>query len=477
MSRVVSPPEDERAVVGDGTSPTTPASPVLPGTEWLVQRMHRPLETLWSHGFRFLFVLDAIALYAVMVAINLVRFGTDWPTYPLSHYFVGFSIATGIHLVINYFFGLYEREPRLGLRPWLPRTLLATAIGVGVQAIAFVVLDRYLMPRINLAVFAIVASIVLAGNRRLSRRLAVRRQGPPRVVLVGTPDDVGLATRHLAESDRDAVVVGSVPTPARLDATIHESGATDALLLDVDAFGSIFPEPLSTLERAGIGLLQRVSARETLLGLQSVRQVSGMPFVHLRVHTVPSYKLAFKRIFDIVLVVLTAPVWLLALGVLALYVLARAGRPVLFRQERVGRDGVVFRVVKFRTMVADAEEGGPRLAKRNDPRVVRGLGWLRSTRADELPQLFNVVLGQMSLVGPRPERPEIARELAARVPGYERRNELPPGLTGLAQIQGYYTTDAGYKLGYDLQYLVNWTPILDLQILARTVWVVLSRRV
>jgi lipopolysaccharide/colanic/teichoic acid biosynthesis glycosyltransferase len=477
MSRVVSPPEDERAVADDGASPPTAATPVLPGTEWLVQRMHRPLKTLWAHGFRFLFVLDAIALYAVMVAINLVRFGTDWPTYPLSHYLVGFSIATGIHLVINYFFGLYEREPRLGLRPWLPRTLLATAIGVGVQAIAFVVLDRYLMPRLNLAVFAIVASIVLAGNRRLSRRLAVRRQGPPRVVLVGTPDEVAMAARHLADSDRDAVVVGSVPTPSGLDATIHESGATDALLLDVNAFGSIFPEPMTTLEQAGIGFLQRVSARETLLGLQSVRQVSGMPFVRLRVHTVPSYKLAFKRIFDLVLIILTAPFWLLALAVLGLYVVVRAGRPVLYRQERIGRDGDVFRVVKFRTMVADAEEGGPRLSKRNDPRVVRGLGWFRSTRADELPQLYNVLLGQMSLVGPRPERPEIAHELAARVPGYERRNELPPGLTGLAQIQGYYTTDAGYKLGYDLQYLVNWTPILDLQILAKTVWVVLSRRV
>jgi lipopolysaccharide/colanic/teichoic acid biosynthesis glycosyltransferase len=477
MSRVVSPPENERSVAGDGAGAAAATPPVLPGTEWLVQRMHRPLERLWSHGFRFLFVLDAIALYALMVAINLVRFGTDWPTYPLSHYLMGFAIATAIHLVINYFFGLYEREPRLGLRPWLPRTLLATVIGVGAEAIAFVILVRYLMPRFNLAVFAIVASIVLAGNRRLSRRLALRRQGPPRVVLVGTPDDVALAARHLADSDRDAVVVGSVPTPARLDATIHESGATDALLLDVDAFGSIFPEPLTMLERAGIGFLQRVSARETLLGLQSVRQVAGMPFVRLRVHTVPSYKLAFKRIFDLVLVVLTAPVWLLVLAFLALYVLVRAGRPVLFRQERVGRDGEVFRVIKFRTMVADAEEGGPRLAKRHDPRVVPGLGWLRSTRADELPQLFNVLLGQMSLVGPRPERPQIAGELAARVPGYVRRNELPPGLTGLAQIQGYYTTDAGYKLGYDLQYLVNWTPILDLQILAKTVWVVLSRRV
>jgi lipopolysaccharide/colanic/teichoic acid biosynthesis glycosyltransferase len=479
MARVLSPPEtenDERGAATDGSGDITQATPVVPGTEWLVQRMHRPLEKLWAHGFRFLFVLDAVALFGVMVVINLIRFGTDWPTYPLSHYFVGFSIATGIHLIINYFFGLYEREPRLGWRPWLPRTLLATAIGVGVQALAFVVLDRYLMPRLNLAVFLVVASMVLAGNRRLSRFLALRRQGPPRVVLVGTAADVAMAESHLADSDRGAIVVGSVPTPARLDETIREADATDALLLDVDAFGSIFPEPLSTLERDGIGFLQRVSARETLLGLQNVRQVAGMPFVRLRVHTVPSYELAFKRLFDLVLLIVTAPLWLLVLGGLAIYVLVRDGRPIFYRQERVGRDGELFRVVKFRTMAADAEQRGPQLALRNDPRIVRGLGWMRSTRADELPQLLNVLMGQMSLVGPRPERPELARAIAARVPGYERRNELPPGLTGLAQIQGHYATDAGYKLGYDLQYLVNWTPILDLQILAKTVWVVLSRR-
>jgi lipopolysaccharide/colanic/teichoic acid biosynthesis glycosyltransferase len=102
---------------------------------------------------------------------------------------------------------------------------------------------------------------------------------------------------------------------------------------------------------------------------------------------------------------------------------------------------------------------------------------MRSTRADELPQLWNVLRGEMSLVGPRPERPELVAEIVERVPGYVRRNELPPGLTGLAQIQGRYGTDAEYKLGYDLQYLVNWSIVIDIEILVRTVWVVVSRRV
>ncbi len=448
--------------------------------EVLANVFHRPLSWLWGRGFRFLGVLDALGLYALMVAISFVRFGFtwDWPIYPASHYIVGFAIATAIHVTVNYFAGLYEREPRLGMRPWLPRVLLATAIGVAVQGLAFVLLDRFLMPRLNLAVFLVLASFVLVGNRNLSRSLARRRAGSPRVILVGEPNSLDLATQHLAESDRDATVVGRTRSPHLLTAAVTEREATDVLLLDVTAFGSIYPEPLNSLEAADIGFLQRVSARETLLGLKTVRQVGGMPFVPLRSHTVPMHKVRLKRIFDLTLTLLSAPLWLPIVGVVALYVRIVAGSPVLYRQERVGRDGRVFRCVKFRTMIPEAEEDGrPRLATLDDDRIVPALRWMRAMRADELPQLWNVLRGEMSLVGPRPERPELVAEIVRRVPGYVRRNELPPGLTGLAQVHGRYGTDAEYKLGYDIQYLVNWSIVVDVEILVRTVWVVLSRRV
>ena len=103
--------------------------------------------------------------------------------------------------------------------------------------------------------------------------------------------------------------------------------------------------------------------------------------------------------------------------------------------------------------------------------------WVRATRLDELPQLGHVVTGRMSIVGPRPERPEFTAHLAHEVPGYERRFELPPGLTGLAEVHGRYSTSAQYKVGYDLQYLVDWSISLDVAIIVRTCWVVLSRRV
>ena len=464
------------------TERRTVARPLPKPVERVVVSANRPATWLWSRGFRFLSVLDAVALYLLMIVISFVRFGFsfDWDTSPVSYYLAGFAIATAVHLFVNYFAGLYEREPRLGVRPWLPRVLLATAIGVGLQGFAVVVLgrDQYLMPRLNLAVFLVLASFVLVANRRISRVLARRRQGAPRVVLVGADASLDLARRHLEESDRDAMVVGRVGSPHHLTSAVVESEATDVLLLDVTAFGSVYPEPLNSLDASGVGFLQRVSARETLLGLKTVRQVGGMPFVPLRLHTIPGYKVRLKRIFDLVLTVALAPVWLLAIGLVALYVLLRAGRPVFYRQTRVGRDGVEFECVKFRTMIPDAEEDGrARLASLDDDRIVPALAWMRKMRVDELPQLFNVLRGEMSLVGPRPERPELVAEITRRVPGYVRRNELPPGLTGLAQVHGRYDTDAEYKLGYDLQYLVNWSPVLDLEIIARTIWVVLARRV
>jgi lipopolysaccharide/colanic/teichoic acid biosynthesis glycosyltransferase len=200
--------------------------------------------------------------------------------------------------------------------------------------------------------------------------------------------------------------------------------------------------------------------------------------VALRTHTLPLSRARFKRTLELVALLLTVPVWVPLMIFTAVYVRIFAGRQILFFQERVGREGRPFRMVKFRTMYPNAEEGlGAVLSKRGDPRVIPACQWLRATRLDELPQFFNVLRGEMSIVGPRPERPELTAQFEQLIPGYSRRHEIPPGITGLAQIHGRYHTDPEYKLGHDLQYLVNWSPVLDLQILLRTLWVVVARRV
>ena len=150
--------------------------------------------------------------------------------------------------------------------------------------------------------------------------------------------------------------------------------------------------------------------------------------------------------------------------------------PVLYRQERVGKDGLPFVLLKFRSMNSNAEARGPAWAQHHDPRVTRVGGLMRRTRIDELPQLLNVLRGEMSLIGPRPERPHFVEQLAELIPFYRERARVKPGLTGWAQVNfpyGASVEDARAKLSYDLYYVKNQSPILDLMILLATIRVIL----
>ena len=252
--------------------------------------------------------------------------------------------------------------------------------------------------------------------------------------------------------------------------------ATDVVFVGDVSLADLLPEPVASLDVADRGVYLRVTATTALLGLRDVREIAGMPYVAVRTRALRPHQFRLKRLVEWLLVLAMAPLVLLLLLLLAVYLRVVVGRGVLYRQVRTGRGGRPFTLVKFRTMHAGAEAtGGARLAARSDERVVRGCGWLRRTRLDELPQFMNVVRGEMSLVGPRPERPELIAEFEAAIPGYGRRHEIAPGLTGLAQVRAGYHTDPAYKLGHDLQYLMSWSPILDLQILARTVVVVFRR--
>lgn len=432
-----------------------------------------------AHGsVRWLQAADALVLLALMCTVNLARFGTDWPTYPLGYYAVGFTVATGICLAVYYFTGLYEPDQRLGAQPWLPRVARATLVAVLLAAAVALLTGRYLMPRGNLLALLVLASLAVTGIRQVQRTVLLRRHGPPRVFLVGPAAEGMLARSHLPESDRSALVVGEAEDAIDLVERVRQSRASEVLLLTSTLLEAVYPGPLAELETAGVTVLQRISGAQTLLGLDAVREVGGMPFVALRTHTLPLSRARLKRYLELLLLLLVVPVIVPVATAVAIYVRVVAGSPVLFCQDRVGMDGVVFSMVKFRTMRQGAEEDGrARLALTADSRVIPACRILRSTRLDELPQLWHVLTGRMSLVGPRPERPELTAEFERQIAGYSRRYEIPPGITGLAQVRGRYHTDPEYKLGHDLQYLVNWSPARDLQILVQTVFVVLARRV
>jgi lipopolysaccharide/colanic/teichoic acid biosynthesis glycosyltransferase len=448
------------------------------------------LARLNRRGFRLVMLLDVTMIYAVTVAIMFVRFGTRWPTFPIPTYLGSFAVATAIFTASLYFGGLYEREPRLGAPPNLPRGFQQTLAAGGVVALLTLALTgvarefglttaRALpFPILNLAIVIVLGAIVVSFNRTLVHRVRTHREGPPKIVVAGDEHDRAIARDHLAIEEGRCEVVAEVEDPAILLAEVGRTSATDVVVVTSGWLDDLYPEAVEALDQAHVTMLLRVTGRETLFGLQRLREVGGLPFVLLRGQTMPRSRMHYKRLFDLTVLAVAAPVCLVALGVMALYQSIVAGRPLLYRQERVGAQGRHFAMLKFRTMVVDAEADGrgARLAETDDPRVIPACRWVRATRMDELPQLWNVLRGEMSLVGPRPERPELTATFEQQIPGYARRHELPPGLTGLAQIHGRYHTDPEYKLGYDLQYLVNWSPVLDLEILARTIWVVAARR-
>jgi len=299
----------------------------------------------------------------------------------------------------------------------------------------------------------------IAGNPRDGRRVVGFVEDDPTKqaranglrVLGGTDEILEIAERYAI----DEIVLAYAPSwQERLLHELVASGQEHRVRLKV----------LPTLVDAAAGRLPSETVRD-------------IPLVDLSVQRPGLGKAAAKRVLDLVLatliLLLVAP--LLALAALAIKLTSPG--PVLFRQRRVGRHGLEFTIYKLRTMVVDAEsKTGPVLATPDDRRISPVGRFLRRSRLDEVPQLFNVMKGEMSLVGPRPERPEFVARYAATIDGYKKRLEVRPGLTGLAQVYGGYATNTFDKLKYDWMYVYRCGLLLDLRILWRTVGVVLGGR-
>jgi sugar transferase (PEP-CTERM system associated) len=322
--------------------------------------------------------------------------------------------------------------------------------------------------------------------------------GLQRILIVGTGAEALAVERALNQGPRRSVVVGFYP-----------AGADDGVVMrDVTGGAAIFP-PSSNLaaivqrfkvdevivavrdQRGGVlpirdlldcrvrgvpvrdlsGFYERVRGEVPIESLKASWLIYGDGFAQDAVRTV------VKRIFDAtlaaLLLLLSLPVMFLA----GVAILLESGKPIFLWQERVGRGGRSFLCVKFRSMRVDAEgDGVARWATANDSRITRVGRILRKLRIDELPQLFNVLSGEMSLVGPRPERPSFVAELKERIRFYDLRHSIKPGVTGWAQIRypyGASVEDAERKLQYDLYYIKNHSLALDVLIIMETVRVVL----
>ncbi len=304
------------------------------------------------------------------------------------------------------------------------------------------------------------------------------------------PDPAEAAAQRAARAALDATTAALVldPLPSHARATSAAQAEIPRIPMHVDVLAVALEdrrerlpvEDLLQCRLAGISVREQESLYEQITGKIALGALRPSYLIFNEGFTAHPWTDLLKRAVDVaissIMILLSWPVMLAT----AIAVRLDSAGPILFRQERVGRDGLPFTLLKFRSMRADAEAAtGPVWAVEDDPRITRAGRFIRRSRLDEMPQLFNVLAGQMSLVGPRPERPVFVEELAKRIPYFRQRHIVKPGLTGWAQINYRYGAsfeDAVQKLQYDLFYIKNQSFLFDLSILFNTVKIVILRK-
>jgi exopolysaccharide biosynthesis polyprenyl glycosylphosphotransferase len=365
--------------------------------------------------------------------------------------------------------GLYSRQ-RNGLTPIL-RSVITGVVGVTVFSVVIAFWIRgFTFPRSVFLVVPVIQFTFMIAWRILLWRLELWIHGQKKLLVVGNPQEVRQALEKLLHLPRGLFEVVKVIEPDKRRELLQWLDRVDAVMLT----GALKMEYKSFVIRESFDRGKEAfvvpDLYEILLTRASITQVHDTPVVEVRDMRLSFMQAITKRAVDLTLSFLILVPVLPLLALLWLAVKLTSPGPVIYMQKRVGYGGRVFNLYKFRTMIHNAEEeSGPVLATENDTRVTLAGGFLRKTRLDELPQLLNVLKGDLSLVGPRPERPYFVQIFTRDIPEYALRHLVKPGLTGLAQVAGYYSTETRDKLRYDLYYISDYSLLLDFKILLSTV--------
>jgi exopolysaccharide biosynthesis polyprenyl glycosylphosphotransferase len=441
----------------------------------------------WSKNrLYFLIAGDILLVNVSFLLAYVVRFGLEIPYLNFLPYLRYFPLYTLIYILIMAIFGAYEEERDFSFFDHLLVSAPAVGTFVVVHLGMLFLLREFAFPRLTLVSAYLLLWLFTALWRTLDSRLLKRTFAPPSVLLMGEREEVRDFVQKwkadqvkvvgwVQEKGEDIPGLPGFP-PGPWEKLLESSGAQEILILSSPQLASGILELLIEARRKGIRVSLVPSLYEMLTGNPTFSRLGNVPMVELW-KEVPASDRFLIRALDIVgaffLLIALSPVLLLA----ALGIKLTSPGPIFFKQERVGLGGKVFNLIKFRTMKPDAEkETGPVFAQEKDPRITPFGRFLRLLRLDEFPQFLNVLKGEMSLVGPRPERPIFVEEFKKEVPGYELRFLVKPGMTGMAQIYGTYETSPENKLRYDLAYIRNQSFLLNLRLLFLTFKLMLGRK-
>ncbi|MFN7988337.1 MAG: undecaprenyl-phosphate glucose phosphotransferase [Thermoanaerobaculia bacterium] len=455
----------------------------------MIQKQARRLQAVFLAS-------DVAATCSALLAAYVIRFETVWPVplgpQPLGNYASLVPVIALLWPVVFYFHRLYQlRRDRSSIDEALAVVMaasLATLLLVGLLSfwrawsfnrallVLFLLLDVVLVSLGRFAIWRYLEKVWTAGVG-VRRALIVGAGHAGRAIADKLLDHPATGLKPVGFADDDA---GKRGEEYRGLAVLGATGDVRALLerhevdtlflaLPVDAYRTM----LAILKDVGNEMVDIRFVPDLFQFVTfkaGVEDFDGLPVINLTQRPLEGWNSLVKRSMDIVLSAAGLVVLAVMLPFIALAIWLEDRGPVFYTQERMGLDGRLFRILKFRSMRVGAEDAtGAVWAKEGDARRTRVGAFLRSTSLDEVPQLVNILRGDMSLVGPRPERPEFVREFKEKFPQYMLRHRVRAGLTGWAQVHGWRgNTSLQKRIEYDLYYIENWSLALDLQILWRT---------
>jgi sugar transferase (PEP-CTERM system associated) len=441
------------------------------------------LQVIFDFGFVFVGVLIAV-----------LWIGNGLPVNP--GVVVAYSLILALTmLAINTWLGFYQRIHDRTVEDTRARAVLSLHLSIPVAYLIFLVLPMANADREFFELAGMAALFGMLSNRAMASHRRTRALVTLRILIFGAGKEAATVAASLRQEDPTVLVVGFYPGPVAEDIAVSEDKllTRDRSLVDtVNAFkvdeivvavgerrGGRMPlRELLDCRLSGVMVMDMSSHFERMLGQIRLDALRAGWLIFGDGFRQGAGRTLIKRIFDyfaaLILLIIFSPLMLIT----GLLIFLEDGLPIFYRQERVGLNGRLFNVIKFRSMRRDAEgDGKPRWATANDDRVTRVGRIIRKLRIDELPQLYSVLKGDMSMVGPRPERAFFVDQLTKEIPFYAVRHSVKPGVTGWAQVRYHYGAsidDAAQKLQYDLYYVKNHSLLLDLVVLFETVGVVVG---
>ncbi len=451
--------------------------------------------------------LDVLMLCAAFILGYVARFYLPFLNVTETQPFVAFLptmiLQVSTVLVVFYFSRLYHQRRTISRFDYARDILAAVTIGLvlanGMEELLFknTALDVDYLRGMFFYTWGLSVILVIMG-REVHRILtaSVRRRGVARdnLMIVGTgritrdvtmriksnPDlgyhIVGIVTDQVKPKGQ----IAGVPTVglySDIPQLIDTYGVEQVIIALPDARRAQIIELVTLCQRGRVDIKVYPDLFSYMAGDMNVDDLGGTPLLTVRDIALRGWKLSLKRGLDF----FGSFFGLIFLSPILLFIAAairiESKGPVFYSQVRMGLDGRPFPIIKFRSMRQDAESAGPGWTVKDDPRITRVGRFLRKTELDELPQLVNVLLGQMSLVGPRPERPVYVNQFREQIPRYMERHREKAGMTGWAQVNGLRgDTSIAERTSYDLWYVENWSLWLDIKIILRTVWMAISRK-